>query len=237
MIDMQTKKQSIRKLKKTVFDILFQNDCDRAVDEIVGFSLRRVVNPLFSFFYHSEEIIRWHAITAMGAVVARLGDEDIEAARVVMRRLIWNLNDESGGIGWGSPEALGEIMARNRRLAEEYNFLLVSYINPDGNYIEYDMLQHGVLWGLGRLAHARPQVVRQTPPLLISFLQSPDAILRGLATWIAGAFTNAYELHPLIESLTTDNTTIKLFIDKQLIKISISRLAAAALAQSLFEKS
>ncbi|MDM8540040.1 HEAT repeat domain-containing protein [Desulfococcaceae bacterium HSG9] len=229
---MQTGKQSIRKLKKTVFQILSQNDCERAVGEIVSIPLRRVVNPLFSFFYHSEEIVRWHAIAAMGAVTARLADKDIEAARVVMRRLIWNLNDESGGIGWGSPEALGEIMACSRDLAEEYNFLLVSYINPDGNFIEYDMLQRGVLWGLGRLAHTHPQLVRQAPPLLVPYLHSPDAIVRGLATWVAGAFEDAYELHPLIESLTADNTAIRLFADKKLIEISISRLAATALTSS-----
>ena len=229
---MKTEKQSFRKLKQTVFHILSQDDCDRAVGEIVSLPLRRVVNPLFSFFYHREEIIRWHAITAMGVAAARLADEDTEAARVVMRRLIWNLNDESGGIGWGSPEALGEIMARSHRLAEEYNFLLISYINPEGNYIEYDMLQRGVLWGLGRLAHVRPQLVQQAPPLLIPYLHSPDDIVRGLATWVAGAFENCQELHPLIESLTSDNTVIKLFEDKKLIEISISRLAAAALAQS-----
>jgi len=229
---MKDAKNSIRKLKKTVFHILCQNDCDRAVSQITSLPLRSVVNPLFSFFYHSDEIIRWHVITAMGAVAARLADEDIKAARVVMRRLIWNLNDESGGIGWGSPEALGEIMARSRRLAKEYAFLLVSYIDPNGNYIEYDMLQRGVLWGLGRLAHARPQLVRQAPPLLIPYLHSPDDILKGLATWIAGAFENNHELHPLIESFTADCAAIKLFANQKFIEISISQLAAEALAQS-----
>ena len=179
-------------------------------------------------------MIRWHAITAMGSVSDCLADEDIEAARVVMRRLIWNLNDESGGIGWGSPEALGEIMACGRHLAEEYAFLLVSYINPDGNYIEYDMLQRGVLWGLGRLAHARPQLVRQASPLLIPYLHSPDDILRGLAAWIAGAFENNQELHLLIESLTADCTTIKLFANQKLIEISISQLATSALGQNRY---
>ena len=46
----------------------------------------------------------------MGVVVAGLAEHDMESARVVMRRLMWNLNDESGGIGWSSPEAMGEIM-------------------------------------------------------------------------------------------------------------------------------
>ncbi len=225
-------KISGRKLKKAVFHILSQNKCDDAVNEIIRFPLIQVVNPLFSFFFSSEEIIRWRAITAMGTVVSRLADQDAESARVVMRRLIWNLNDESGGIGWGSPEALGEIMACNRCMAEEYHFLLLSYINPEGNYIEYEMLQRGVLWGLGRLAYARPQLVRQARPLLIPYMQSQDAILRGLAVWIAGAFEISKELRPLLASLTTDSATIELFLNREFIKISISRLAALAMAQS-----
>ena len=63
----------------------------------------------------------------MGQVVSNLADTDMESARVIMRRLIWNLNDESGGIGWGSPEAMGDIMACHERLAGEYHRLLVSY--------------------------------------------------------------------------------------------------------------
>ena len=47
----------------------------------------------------------------MGAVVANLAEKDMESARVVMRRLMWSLNDESGDIGWSRPEAMGEIIA------------------------------------------------------------------------------------------------------------------------------
>ncbi len=102
----------------------------------------------------------------MGMVVSNLADHDIESARVVMRRLMWNLNDESGGIGWGSPEAMGEIMARHSRLAQEFASILVSYINPDKNYIEHEILQRGVLWGIGRLAYERPEFVKDSEHFL-----------------------------------------------------------------------
>ena len=55
----------------------------------------------------------------MGAVVAHLAEKDMESARVVMRRLMCSLNDESGGIGWGAPEAMGEIIASHEGLASE----------------------------------------------------------------------------------------------------------------------
>jgi hypothetical protein len=75
---------------------------------------------------------------------------------------MWSLNDESGGIGWGAPEAMGEAMAKHPRIAEEYGSILCSYIIPsDGpdNYLEYTPLRQGAYWGLARLAQTKPEHV------------------------------------------------------------------------------
>ncbi|MBU2622772.1 MAG: HEAT repeat domain-containing protein, partial [Proteobacteria bacterium] len=113
----------------------------------------------------------------MGDVVSSVADADIESARVVMRRLMWNLNDESGGIGWGSPEAMGEIIARNMQLGEEFSRILISYINKDGNYLENEVLQQGVIWGIGRIAGVKPHLMRDSFVFLIPSLDSCDAML------------------------------------------------------------
>ncbi len=81
----------------------------------------------------------------------------MEKARIVLRRIMWNLNDESGGIGWGSPEAMGEILGQSPELAREFNSILFSYLDPDGNYLEHEMLQRGVLWGIGTYLESNPQ--------------------------------------------------------------------------------
>jgi len=216
-----------RKLKKKILELLNSDNLQESLDEICQLPARQAVNPLFSFFYSTNELIRWRAITAMGAVVSGLADQDMESARVVMRRLIWNLNDESGGIGWGSPEAMGEIMARHFRLAEEYAFLLVSYVNEQGNYIEHPILQRGVLWGLGRLAHSRPGLVNHAPPFLLPFMRSRDAIHRGLAVWTAGVLDGELT-KPLLQYLSNDNATIKIFIDMQFLEVTVGQLALEA---------
>ncbi len=167
--------------KKKILELLCQEDFEKRLEEFLCFPARKVVNPLFSFFYSTDETIKQRAITAMGFVVSNLAEDDIESARVVMRRLMWNLNDESGGIGWGSPEAMGEIMARSRNLAEEYHCILISYIREDGNFIEHEILQRGVLWGLERLAHAWPELAKDAEPFLIPYVKSGDATLRKLA--------------------------------------------------------
>jgi hypothetical protein len=164
----------------------------------------------------------------MGAVVADLAANEMESARVVMRRFIWNLNDESGGIGWGSPEAMGEIMARHSGLAAEYAKIIVSYIQPHGNFIEHELLQRGVLWGLGRLARARPRLVNEAAGFLRPYLESDDPTLRGLAAWTAGAIGDE-STAPLLQSLLSDETTVNIFLADRLVACPVSRLAREAL--------
>jgi hypothetical protein len=212
-----------RQLKKKVFELLNDKNFKKDRFKISGFSARAVVNPLFSFFYNSNELVKWRAVTAMGVVVSNLADKDIESARVVMRRLIWNLNDESGGIGWGSPEAMGEIMARHEGLAKEYYKILISYIMPDGNYIEHESLQRGVLWGIGRLAHARPHLVKDFAYLLCTYMGSPDPALRGLAAWTAGLF-DCETTNRFLKHLENDQATLTFYLDGTLEEITVAQL-------------
>jgi hypothetical protein len=219
-----------RKLKKKILELLDSDDFENRFQEICQLPARQAVNPLFSFFYNTNELIRWRAVTAMGALVFSLADQDMESARVVMRRLMWNLNDESGGIGWGSPEAMGEIMARHSRLAEEYSKILISYVDEDGNFIEHEVLQRGVLWGMGRLAYARPGLVEHAAPFLLPFMESEDKIHRGLAAWAAGAL-NTVLTKPLLQNLAVDNSKINIFVDMHLVEYTVGQLAIEALSK------
>ncbi|MEA3278995.1 MAG: HEAT repeat domain-containing protein [Thermodesulfobacteriota bacterium] len=211
-------------LKKKIFELLSHKDFEKGLEKIIQLPARQAVNPLFSFFYNIDETIKWRAVTAMGAVVSNLADHDMESARVIMRRLIWNLNDESGGIGWGSPEAMGEIMARHDRLAEEYHNILISYIMPDGNYIEYEALQRGVLWGIGRLAHVHPEFVRDSEHFLIPYMESKDANLRGLAAWTAGLF-DCETTNRFLKHLENDQATLTFYLNGKLEELTVAQLS------------
>ncbi|MDL1963099.1 MAG: HEAT repeat domain-containing protein [Deltaproteobacteria bacterium] len=210
----------LRQLKKETLELLSHKDFEKSLEKIRQLPARQVVNPLFSFFYNSDELVRWRAVAAMGTVVSKLADHDMESARVIMRRLIWNLNDESGGIGWGSPEAMGEIMARHGRLAGEYHKILISYIMPDGNYLEHEILQRGVLWGIGRLAHARPHLVKNFADLLCPYMESPDPILRGLAAWAAKPICTK-RTESFLSRLGDDNSKIKIFVNNSLVEHTV----------------
>jgi len=214
-----------RALKKTVRDLLIRQSLDAALEQLFKMKLRRVINPLFSFFYSGDEQLRWRAITAAGAVISTMADRQIEDARVMLRRLMWNLNDESGGIGWGSPEAMGEAMARNTRLAGEFAPILVSYLNPDGNFLEHEGLQCGSLWGVGRLAEHRPQMAVAAAPFLEPFLVSANPQHRGLAAWCVQSLAPVTTVK-MPAGIYIDETVIQLYVGESFHNLPISQLAA-----------
>lgn len=221
-------KAGARHLKNRVRDILTTMEIAPALDELYQLPARQVINPLFSFLYREDNHLKWAAVTAMGAIVARLADEDMEAARVIVRRLMWNLNDESGGIGWGSPEAMGEILACHKTLAKEYARILISYACEDGNFQEHELIQRGVLWGIGRLSQVRPDLVRHAVPYLIPYLKSRDAGIRGLAAWIMGLL-GAEEARPCLEHLADDEARLQVYLERRLVEFSVKELAEEAL--------
>jgi HEAT repeat protein len=214
-----------RQLKQRVYDLLKADDFHPDVVADLKVSPRQLINPLLSLLYDGEPLVRWRAIKSLGVVVAGLAAANMEHARVVMRRLMWNLNDESGGIGWGSPEAMAEIMACHVGLAREFAHILVSYLNPQGNFLEHEGLQQGVLWGIGRLASVDPQLPAEAAPFIVPFFSSPNALLRGYAVQAAAALPDQ-RLRSQIQSLKDDSTPITLFLNDRLTCITVAALVA-----------
>ena len=156
----------MRTFKKEVLKFLEQNDFENNLSDIHKFPTGKLINTLFSFLFSTNKTVKANTITAMGEVVSKIAEDDIESARIIMRRLMLNLNDESGGIGWGAPEAMGEIMARNEKMAEEYYKILISYTPGGGNYLDFEDLQKDVIAGLKRLSAVHPELVEEVKHLL-----------------------------------------------------------------------
>jgi hypothetical protein len=228
---MNNRKSGGRKLKKRVLEFLQSDDFASGLAEIRKLPPRQTVNPLFSFLCSIDERVKWRSVTAMGKVVSDLAVSEMESARVVMRRFIWQLNDESGGIGWGCPESMAEAMTQNETLAEEYGCLLVSYIQPEGNYLEHPVLQRGVLWGVGRLAHCRPRDASIAVAYLHPYMESGDPILRGLAAWAAGSIA-VKETIPKLKSMVRDDGRLTLYRNGRIEQQTIGQLAQEALAMA-----
>jgi HEAT repeat protein len=219
-----------RKLKGRVLDLLKSRAFPENLDQLKGVPARRILTAIFSNLCSQDDVVKWHAVTAMGILVADLANEDLESARNVVRRLMWSLNDESGGIGWGAPEALGEILARHEVLAREFAPILVSYVRENGNFLEYHLLQRGVIWGLNRLAEARSHLLQpsEVAPHLLPFLGSEDPTVRGLTARLLGLLRSKVGHSRLLE-LLEDETEIAFYRDGAFLTQRVRELAGDAL--------
>lgn len=214
-----------RKTKKKVGEILLEPHRETAMELLRQIPDEQLVGHLFSYFYHGNELVKFRSVAAMGVLVSRMEKKNMEKARVVLRRIMWNLNDESGGIGWGSPEAMGEILCQSPMLALEFKSILFSYLDSKGNYIEHEMLQRGVLWGVGTYLFSFPEDLNKTTEELLSgYLHSADPVKRGYAV---RALTNArsFDCRLVPENILMDNQPVDIFTDWKFITTRISDMA------------
>lgn len=220
-------------LKKNVLLILQGNKLDEIFEKISPHDPQRLLNPLFSALCHPEEKVRWHAVLCFGRVVTSIAEHNIESARIVMRRFLWSLNDESGGIGWGVPEAMAEVMCHCCPLRKEYLHMLVSYMREDGeelfqdgNYLELPMLQRGLLWGIGQLCkyHREEMLDLQVIDDVAAYLDSKDFHVQGQALCCLEHLGAAISRNK-IDALLSNTQEVSLFVDYRMEKYTIGQLA------------
>lgn len=154
-----------------------------------------------------------------------------------MRRFLWSLNDESGGIGWGAPESMAEIMCHCRQLRLEYLHMLISYMREDGdelfqdgNYLELPMLQRGLLWGVGRLCqdHEAEMSGKNIVTDVVAYLSVPDNTVSALAIWCLGLL-KAEPARNLVAAFTDRKELIRIYRSNRIQEVELGSLALEAL--------
>jgi hypothetical protein len=228
---------SRRQLKQDVVSLLQKSSLDEIFQKLACYQDHSLINPLFIALCHPDEKVRWHAVCSFGWLVPAITEKNPEAGRIVMRRFLWSLNDESGGIGWGVPEAMAEIMCRSALLRNEYLHMLISYMREDGqelfqdgNYLELPMLQRGLLWGIGRLCqdHRQEMIERQIVNDVSAYLESSDLHVIGLAIRCLGLLGVGTGLDR-IRRFQSCNEELHLFLNNEIQEISVAELVRRAL--------
>jgi len=150
-----------RAMRRAVSEHLALPDSEARLDALRALPRAKVLPALLSQMASPDETVKLRTAEALGVLVADLADEDKKAALEIMGRLHWSLSEESGAIGWGALEAMGEIVARHDGLAKKYAGILVSYITQDDDFLEHEPLLCGAAWAVGRAAESRPEQMRE----------------------------------------------------------------------------
>ena len=161
------------------------------------------VGPLMSFLLY-EPVLRLRAAIALGLTTSKIHAEKPEMARDILRRLNWRLSEESGNIGWGVPEAVGEILAQCPPLAKDFHRIFFSTILDlgfDDNYVDNDVLRRSCYFAIGRFIKACPKYGEEARPLLRKGLQDSDAVCAGLAAWALGMLAPDLNDQPSLRKL------------------------------------
>lgn len=180
---------------------------------------RSVVRALVSLLYDPDELVRWRAVSALGHLAGALP----ELARPLVTRLLWTLNDESGGIGWMSAPALGEIGRRAPPLLRDAVRVLVHWF--DEPYV-----LAGVLWATGRVAPAYPAETQEVVPEVSLRCASADPGVRAHAAFALGQVGDGRARRPL-EELAGDSCPARIYEDGQLVTKEVREWAGEALSR------
>ncbi len=188
---------------------------------------KRVLSWLTALTYDPDPLLSWRAITAMGLAAGRIAAADPEYVRVHLLRLLWLLNDESGGIGWRAPEAIAEMIRARPEFFPQFLPIVATLLDMEPEDVK--PFKPGMLWAIGRLA---AQIKETTLPLALPWilpcLDDSQPQTRGLAAWCLGQLGAAGELtaHP---ALLADDSPVEIFLDGCLIHTRVADLVHEAL--------
>ena len=180
------------------------------------------LSVLWSLTFDADELVRWRAVEAIGRTAARLAESDVEPIRAFVRRLLWSMNDESGGVGWHAPETLGEILVNVPSLVGEYGVLLLRFCRESP-------FEQGAHLAVCRVARVDPTPLLEGIDQLAASLEDSDPIVRGHAA-LALATMGSLRHRPGIETLQADPSPVRRydFAAGCLRDTSVGRMAAEA---------
>jgi hypothetical protein len=160
-----------------------------------------------SFLYESDENTRWPAIEVIAIVLQEWWQEGSrDKVKEYVRRLLWQLNEESGSMGWSAPEVIAEAILKVPELSDPYGKIMVT------SALEGTPLLNSSLWAIGRLGKSVIEAVQLCQERFMAAFDSDNPETLGLAARAAGetGFTPALVL---LEKMKNRREPVGIYID------------------------
>lgn len=195
----------------------------RSFDKIRDLAIKDkgVIRWLISLSYDKEDVVSWRAIEAIGLAACEISKVKMEVVRDTIRRLLWSMGEESGGIGWSAAETLGEIIRCNPDAFSDIVPILWSFRDEE-------MFRPGVVWAIGRIAELRPDLVSFILKDIGVMFNDDNPTVRGYAAYVAGILKEK-SLIETIKKLLNDESVINVYQGSELLKKKNSEIAEEAI--------
>ncbi len=133
--------------KDQIKDLLLERDL-KALKQWITDG-RAVLRTLSSMLFDENPLVVWRTIEAMGIASRIKSKDDMEKVVKLVRRLLWLMNDESGGLCRRGPEAIAEILIAVPELRAEF----IPMIPP---FLVEEPFEIGTRFAMYRLASQCP---------------------------------------------------------------------------------
>lgn len=156
-------------MKRAMVAALEANDLEAV--RPIALQSRKALSVLIRLAYDKTTLTGWRAIKAIGFVSSLYMNNNYDFLRDTIRKLLWSLSDESGGIGWSAPEILGEIVSADPHKLSDIIPLIAEVYD-----IEEKIFRPGVLYALLKIADASPECVLPFQEIIIKGLSDQDPL-------------------------------------------------------------
>lgn len=208
-------------VKKTVKDLLIAREHGTLLD--LCEQDRHFWQEVRFRLYDLDERIRWSAIEAIAKFMERWWHSGRqEKVRTYIRTLFWSMNEESGGIGWSSPQTIAEIIMHIPELIDHYGSMMIAHS------IEEPPLMKGGAWGIGRLGTKIAASVEVFREKVLAVFQEDDCETLGLLAWAMGR-TGFSPAMPYLEKLLQRKCPVTIYIDGVFCKKPLGQWAGEAI--------
>ncbi len=211
-------------MKRVIVEALEANDYDTVLR--IARQSRRVLSVLVRLAYDKNTLIGWRAISSIGRVAAVLITNNHEFLRETIRKLLWSLSDESGGIGWAAPEILGEIVSADPKKLADIVPLIAEVFS-----IEEQVFRPGILYALKRIVETEPEAVRPFHNVIVRGLSEQDPLARIYALELVEMLreqmspTDLEEIKRHVMRMTRDRAQAWVYKNDGFVNVEVGELA------------
>ncbi len=213
----------MEKSRRQLLSLLELNDLSSVVSMVK--ENRRFLSHLVRIAYDKETVAGWRSIKAVGLAARAIVNDEYPFLREMIRKLLWSLSDESGGIGWSAPEMIGEIVCADPERFQDIIPILTGIYD-----VEEEVFRPGILYALSRIAESKPELIVSYANLALRALDDHNPLVRYFGLELLSRVKGSLEPDTLktatnmIQMLAGDRSEVWVYKDSGFINIQIGEV-------------